>query len=162
MCIKKELKKPLRNYRKRKKQAPPKQHKTGQIYKKNPNPQLQSTQSMKPIKVESSSTIDNLVFDHKRETKELLSSCIENSSSLKAMLFLALHIVQNKQKGLACQTFFHLLLTLTPFQLKRVSLRERGFTQVVLKRENSCSHKDLVMLQWMRRWSTVSSCSRQR
>ena len=61
-------------------QTPKKLHKTARMYKKNPHPHLQPTQSINPTKVEGP-TIDNLVEEI---NKRSLCCCIENASSLKA------------------------------------------------------------------------------
>ena len=64
------------------------------IYKKQPLPQWEPTQSMKSINVEGPSFINILVSNQSKYTKEPFSLWMDNMLSLKAILFLAFQTVQ--------------------------------------------------------------------
>ena len=65
------------------------------------------------------------------------------------------------QRG-CLHTFLRFLPILNPRQPRRVSLTERGRTQLTLKIANNNSHKTLALVQWIRIWSIDSSSTQQR
>ena len=132
------------------------------IYKRQPLPQREPTQSMKSINIKGPFSINNLVAYHNKYTKEPFSLWMDNTSSSKAILFLTFQTVQKKHKGPTLQTFLRFLPTKNPFQLKRVSLTEEGNTHKTPKREKNTSHKALVFTQWRSKWSMDSSFEWQR
>ena len=87
------------------------------LYTKQPLNHLHPTQSINPTKVEGPFSIDNLVSDQSKRRNKYFSFCIGKKSSLKTIIFLASHTVQNKQEGAAFQTFFLLFPTKAPFFL---------------------------------------------
>ena len=118
---------------------------------KQPLNHLQLTQSINPSKVEGLFSIDNLVSDQSKKRNKYFSFCIDKTSSLKTIIFLTFHTVQNKQEGVACQTFFLLFPTKVPFQPKSISLTKPDMIQLTPKRKKSNSQSTLVLLQWRRR-----------
>ena len=63
--------------------------------------------SKKLTKVSEQLSINNFISNQGKQTKSLFSFWIEKTLLLNAMLFLTFQTVQNKHKGLACQTFLH-------------------------------------------------------
>ena len=59
---------------------------------------------MKPTNIKRPSFMNNFVYDQRKQTKELLSFWMENTSSSNAILFLALQTVQKIHKGPALHT----------------------------------------------------------
>ena len=82
---------------------------------------------------------------------------MDNTSSLKAILFFVFQTIQKMQTGPALQTNLK-----KPFQPNRVSLTEDKNTQDTLKRVKNNSHTALFFSQWRRRWSMDSSSAWQR
>ena len=87
---------------------------------------------------------------------------MDYSSFLKALLFLSFHMVQNKQRGAVRHTFFRLLPTKELCHPKSMSPTEKERTQSTPNKENKKFHNTLVLTQWIRMWSMVSSSSRQK
>ena len=67
-----------------------------------------------------------------------------------------------RHKRAAFHTFLCFLPMLKLRHPRRVSLIERGRTQVTPKIANNNSHKTLALVQWIRIWSIDSSYSQQR
>ena len=65
------------------------------MYKKQPLPQWEPTQSMKSISVEGPSFINNLDSDQSTYTKKAFNFCKDNTPSSKAILFLTFQTDQN-------------------------------------------------------------------
>lgn len=80
-------------------------------YTKLPLNHLHPTKSINPTKVKGTLSLNNLAPIKTKEEANIFSFCIGKKSSLTTILFLGFHIVQNKQEGVACQTFFLLLPT---------------------------------------------------
>ena len=84
---------------------------SNEIYKKQPLPHEEPTQSIKSIKVKWPYFINNLVSNQSKYTKEAFSLWMDSTLSSKAILFLVFHIDQNKHKGPTFQTALRFLPT---------------------------------------------------
>ena len=114
------------------------------------HPQRESDQSMKPTSVKEPSFMNNLVFDQRKQTKELFSLWMKSMSSSKAILFLAFQIIQKMHKGPTLYTSFLFFPTNDPSQPKSVALTEDGNTQCTPKIVKNISYEALVLTHWRR------------
>ena len=106
--------------------------------------------------------MEELAQDKRLQMKEFFNLWIERTSYSKTILFLSFQTVQNKQRGAALQALLRFLSLKGASQPKRVSLTEKGITQLTPNKENKRSHKTFALEQWIRMWFIVSSSSQHK
>ena len=106
--------------------------------------------------------MEELAQDKRLQMKEFFNLWSDRTSFSKTILFLSFHTIQNKQRGAARQTLLCFLSFKGACQPKRVSLTEKGVTQLTPNKENKRSHKTFALGQWIRMWFIISSSSQHK
>ena len=107
-------------------------------------PQQEPSQSTKSTTEEGPKFKNNLAQSQRLQRKACLSPWMDCSSTSKALLFLFFQMVQNKHRGAASHTVFHLLPTKESCHPKSVSPTKEESTQGTPNRESKRFYNTLI------------------